>query len=123
MEKRSRVERYKELRQKIANMDVYSFQETKSVRRNLPPRHEEEVSDAPSEEGIKKNTLTLSIDQLISEHDKALEKEKRKEEKALYARKKWQGNAKRIALVSALVVLFVLAALVVLVVLFVKGVL
>ena len=36
MENRSRVERYREHRKKIENMDVYSFADSPTLKRNLP---------------------------------------------------------------------------------------
>ena len=77
MENRSRVERYKDLRRKIENMDRYSFAETATSKRNLPQHGSLETSN--KNKGITKNTLNMSIEELIHENDVYAEEQKKKE--------------------------------------------
>ena len=86
MENRSRVERYKDLRRKIENMDRYSFTETASAKRNLPQHGSLEVPLV--NKGITKNTLNMSIDELIHDHDAYAEEQKKKEIKEKYRQEK-----------------------------------
>ncbi|MFA6861028.1 MAG: hypothetical protein WCR56_01415 [Bacilli bacterium] len=104
-----RVVRYADLRKKISNMDVYSFQESQSQKRNLPsskPVHQK-ASEASitndvtnyvpgvvnkgdnnvNKDGIKRNTLSLSIDELIKEYDTYDSTTQKKEAKAKYQKK------------------------------------
>lgn len=78
MPNRSRVEKYAELRKKIDNMDVYTFddpdiaQKAEAIREES--MREETIDEAMSPEEvkqahIKKNTLSLTIDELIKQHE------------------------------------------------------
>lgn len=82
MENRSRVERYKDLRKKIENMDVYSFVDSPTIKRNLPQHGSLDVEK--KEDGITKNTLNMSIEQLIKEHDTYSEEQQKKDIKEKY---------------------------------------
>ena len=86
MENRSRVERYKDLRRKIENMDRYSFAETATSKRNLPQHGSLETSN--KNKGITKNTLNMSIEELIHENDVYAEEQKKKEIKEKYRQEK-----------------------------------
>lgn len=84
MGNRTRVEEYKKLREDIENIDVYSFDDPKK----MPPSshssvplipvndfNDEEddefkiVSSTSEEDHVKKNTLTLTIDEIIKQHE------------------------------------------------------
>lgn len=89
MENKSRVVKYESLRKKIANMDVYSFDETDEVAKNLPKSSSRKTSEEVNEDPpIKKNTLSLSIDQLIEANEAYDQEVKKKETESLYQEKK-----------------------------------
>lgn len=82
---KTRVEEYKSLRDQIENIDVYSFDDRSKIQSRretepLIPVHdiyddEDEECLPPddtsftAEDHIKKNTLSLSIDELIKQHE------------------------------------------------------
>lgn len=136
MNDKSRVVRYADLRKKISNMDVYSFEDSETTRKNLPPttmNHaygslENDNPQVTDQNGIKRNTLSLSIDELIKEHDTYDSEAQRKEAKERYHRKKREERSRTRhgfslkALAWVLIVLTTLA-LVVLILLVITGVL
>lgn len=84
MGNRTRVEEYKKLREDIENIDVYSFDDPKkmppSSHSNVPlipvndfnDEDDDEfkiVSSTSEEDHVKKNTLTLTIDEIIKQHE------------------------------------------------------
>lgn len=86
MSEKSRIEKYRKLREEIERLDVYSFDDPKRLpksnradREPLIPIHDYiEDEEELHEQHIKKNTLSLSIDELIKQHEaytEALEKE------------------------------------------------
>ena len=73
-EKQTRVNLYMELRDEIDRMDTYSFSDPNRRRytssSEVPIVHEEAMSEEEVQSGhIKKNTLSISIDELIKQHD------------------------------------------------------
>lgn len=117
MENRSRVERYKDLRKKIENMDVYSFAETSTQKRNLPQHASHEDGQEMAEKtpkGITKNTLNMSIEQLIKEHDSYTQEQQKKAIKDKYREKRKPFHLAKSDLWRIL--LFVAIAIIVLVV-------
>lgn len=71
MSDKKRVVLYADLRKKISNMDVYSFEETDSYRKNIPQvsSDSDEEKESTSSPVIKRNTLSLSIEDLIKENE------------------------------------------------------
>lgn len=77
MPNRSRVEKYAELRKRIDNLDVYTFDDPAVTTKTQfesnsfqAPVQEQPMSTAEVQEAhIKKNTLSLSIDELIKQHE------------------------------------------------------
>jgi cation transport ATPase len=89
MENKSRVIKYESLRKKIQNMDVYSFEETPEVAKNIPEVKDFSGSDGKdmTNESIKKNTLSLSLDELIKANDSYEEEKEKEETKKAFKRK------------------------------------
>ena len=89
MENKSRVIKYESLRKKIQNMDVYSFEETPDVAKNIPEVKDISGSDEKdmTNESIKKNTLSLSLDELIKANDSYEEEKEKEETKKAFKRK------------------------------------
>lgn len=79
MNHKSRIEEYKKLREEIENIDVYSFDDPQKYpikkNENIVEIHDLDEKDEYPEEKkiekdhIKKNTLSLSIDELIRRHE------------------------------------------------------
>lgn len=79
MNHKYRIEEYKKLREEIENIDVYSFDDPKKYpikkNENIVEIHDLDEKDEYPEEKkiekdhIKKNTLSLSIDELIRRHE------------------------------------------------------
>ena len=84
MQEKSRVILYAELRKKISCIDNYSFaSENPKENDDKAIEHDEIPVSSPNENNvIKRNTLSISIDELIKERDRydsiAQEKETRK---------------------------------------------
>lgn len=85
MEEKSRVILYEDLRKQISNIDNYSFSRTSSSSTSSSEQGMESfVAKAAetNEKGIRRNTLTLSIEELLNDNRKydshAQEKEMRK---------------------------------------------
>lgn len=129
MENKSRVLKYQELRKKISNMDVYSFQETDEVRKHLPPvSHDGEKEEETDESSapIRKNTLSVSLDELIRTNEEQDEQKEKEKTKALYQEKKKEGKKDRHLTQGQILLIVLLSfvliiALVVLLVVFTKG--
>ena len=122
METKSRVEKYEKLRRKISNMDVYSFEEQEDVAKNLPPVSDASDVSEPEEEipsGVKKNTLSLSLDQLIASNENYHEGQEKKKTKALYKKKKRERKHHERSLSQGKILLMVIIPCVLIVVLFV----
>lgn len=122
METKSRVEKYEKLRRKISNMDVYSFEEQEDVAKNLPPVSDAKDVSKPEEEipsGVKKNTLSLSLDQLIASNENYQEGQEKKKTKALYKKKKRERKRRERSLTQGKILLMVTIPCVLIVVLFV----
>lgn len=112
MENKSRVLKYQELRDKIAKMDVYSFAQQDELGK-------EEVIDPPhprfkkkKDNGVKKNTLSISLDELMAEKEDSQAEKEKKETKKLYREKKrdtqkhlTQGKVLLIVLIPCLLIL------------------
>lgn len=127
MSNRSRVEKYAELRKKIDNMDVYTFDDPDIAQKAEAIREEslreETIDEAMSPEEvkqahIKKNTLSLTIDELIKQHeDYTRTLEKAEIEKRVKGAKK-EFKAKRakvsltVVLLSALGIIVIIAVVI-----------
>ena len=111
MENKSRVLKYQELRDKISKMDVYSFEQQEQLGK-------EEVIDSfprskkKKDNGIKKNTLSISLDELMAEKENSQAEKEKKEVRKLYKEKKnkeqkhlTQGKVLLIVLIPCLLIL------------------
>ena len=65
MENLSRVSKYHELRKKIENMDLYSYYE----KIDDQPKQNDELTNVPlfNYDHIKKNTLSISVNELLEQ--------------------------------------------------------
>lgn len=74
MAEKSRVVLYEELRKKISNIDDYSFSQSQNTQEKSKVHQQEsvltDISSTNSEKGIKRNTLTLSIEELLDTNRK-----------------------------------------------------
>ena len=127
MENKSRVILYKELRDKIANRDTYSFEETKTRKKQLPsslPKTKEEKKEPSSNTPVvTTSTLSLSVEELRKAKDELDKKQMEEETKKLYLEKhkkeKKEKTLKRVFLSLALAAVL---AVVILIIVFVwKG--
>lgn len=68
MDRQTRVQKYKKLRDQISQMDTYKFENPyhvdESMEQDIGMSNEELMS-----EHIKKSTLSISIDQIVKAHD------------------------------------------------------
>lgn len=142
MNEKSRVILYASLRKKISNMDVYSFSETPTVSKNLPksaPRMshlstdtpipkglpEKPAPEEPRNPGIRKNTLSLSIDELIKENDTYDSKNQEKATKKEFLKKQKSGKPQRKDIINRIIwvsiALIVICLLALIIVVLVRG--
>lgn len=122
MEKKSRVIKYQSLRKKISNMDVYSFVEQEDVAKNLPPVSHlspEENPLPPSSDGIKKNTLSVTLDELIASHESYFQESEKKEMKERYKQKQKERKRREHTLTQGGILLAVFIPLCLIVVAFI----
>ncbi len=100
MSEKSRVILYADLRKKISDIDAYSF-EKKTISSlqdegKILDEKETGSTDQNTGSGITRNTFSMSIDELIKEHDLHDSKSQKKEVQARYnqARKANRGKRK-----------------------------
>ena len=96
MEKHSRVEKYKKLRDEISQMDTYRFESPYSIPQddNMDENDIAMNDETLKTEHIKKSTLSISLDQLIKAHDEytimmnqeEIRKQKKEEDKEKFSR-------------------------------------
>ncbi len=93
MSGKSRVEEYKKLREEIENIDVYSFDDPKKMppvtkKETIVPVHNLDdydddfpisVNDSMENDHIKKNTLSMTIDEIIQQHNAYKDRVQKKE--------------------------------------------
>jgi len=91
MSGKTRVEEYKKLREEIENIDMYSFDDPKKMppvtkKEILLPVHNiddddfpESVDEKMESDHIKKNTLSMTIDEIIQQHNAYKDKVQKKE--------------------------------------------
>jgi hypothetical protein len=85
MDKQTRVEKYKKLREEITQMDTYKFENPYRVDEENDSLNDVGMTNEELKvEHIKKSTLSISIDQIVKAHDEyttmiAQEKKKNKE--------------------------------------------
>ncbi len=107
MSEKSRVIHYAELRKKISDIDAYSF-EKKTLSSISEDDKTLEESDVESNEektgtGITRNTFSMSIDELIKEHDLNDSKSQKKEVQTRYNQVKKENKGKRKVAVSTII--------------------
>ncbi len=107
MSEKSRVIHYAELRKKISDIDAYSF-EKKTLSSISEDDKMLEESDVESNEektgtGITRNTFSMSIDELIKEHDLNDSKSQKKEVQTRYNQVKKENKSKRKVAVSTII--------------------
>lgn len=121
---KSRVAKYAQLRKQIAMMDEYTFEPAKKEEPKVSLSMKEEIlkEDEPDViPGIKRNTLSVSLDQIISNQSSQDLKEKEKQTRNAYLKKQHDEKIKKIkkiVLWSAVVVLIALILMICLVLLF-----
>lgn len=125
MSEKSRVILYENLRKQIAAMEDYSFEERKKKRieekKNLqePSFDDEKNYNKTQEEiksnGIKKNTLSMSIDELIDEQI-AIESQSHKEQAKKEFKKKTHKNGKLLNIITWVICGVILLVFIVLIV-------
>ena len=128
-EKRSRIERYADLRRKISAMDVYSFEDAKTASVAQPKPLSSE--DAPtalaarhSTDSIKRDTIRLSADELVQDGKQNYQKEG----KHYYQLKKAEARSQHLHGISLkgiawTLISLIIVGLIVLIVLVITGVL
>lgn len=131
MSGKTRVEEYKSLRDQIENIDVYSFDDhakiqTRRETEPLIPVHDIyddddddetlplEDTSYTTEDHIKKNTLSLSIDELIKQHEAYTEAlEKNEIDKKVRDKKSTSINSKLRLTLNARFLMWVIIGLVI----------
>ena len=95
-EKQTRVNLYTELRNKIEKMDTLSFDDPNKYQDSqIPILHEEAMSsDELQSKHIKKNTLSISIEELIKQHDEYTSSYEKKELNKKYKEVKKKRSGK-----------------------------
>ena len=122
MSEKSRVILYENLRKKISDMEVYSFEDEKRKQQDEKKGHGQlsveksssRKENSPDEEaavkGIQNSTLSMSIDELIDEQNQLVGQTERKQAKKEFHRKK---ERKRFSVFN--LVIWILCAVLVLV--------
>lgn len=123
MEKQSRVEKYKKLREEISQLDTYRFDNPYSIPQedNLDENDIAMNDETLKTEHIKKSTLSISLDQLIKAHDEytimmhqeEIKKQKKEEDKEKFTK------VKNLVIVSIIIGLLI-AILVILLIILLK---
>jgi len=122
MDKQTRVEKYKKYRESIQDMSTYNnFNSPYQVSEEDPDKNDVGMSEEVlQDEHIKKNTLSISIDQIVKAHDEYTtmisqeDIEKRnKEEKKLQLHK----LIYRIAIITGIVVIVSLIVIIIVLIL------
>ena len=111
-EEKSRDVLYAKLRKKIENMGVYSFSETDTTKKHLPQYNPSsvEIKDDSFKPRIKKNTLSLTIDELIKEHEQYNSKEQQKEIKRRFSKQNKNNDQNTLIKVVWIITILVLVA-------------
>lgn len=96
MEEKSRVILYEDLRKQISNIDNYSFSRLTNaeIEKNEEKVSVSSVENETNEKGIKRNTLTLSIEELLDDNRKYDSHAQEKEMKRKYQNVKREGKKK-----------------------------
>lgn len=122
--KDTRVILYSDLRDKIDKMDTLSFDDPDRDKKYglngedsvLPVHHEESMSTEELKTGhIKKNTLSISIDELIKQNDDytmALEKKELNEKYKNMKKEQGKSRGKKLALYIGIPVAIIVVAVV-----------
>ncbi len=107
MSEKSRVIHYAELRKKISDIDAYSFEKKTLSSISEDDKMLEESNVESNEEktgtGITRNTFSMSIDELIKEHDLNDSKSQKKEVQTRYNQVKKENKSKRKVAVSTII--------------------
>lgn len=132
MEEKSRVIKYADLRQKISHMDAYSFEETplkteSTSKKNAHISPAKKRTDTAEGEGIKRNTLSFTIDELVKESETYNSANQKKETKKRFKAKQ-KGKRKPLltfsgATVAWIIIAILILTLLVLLILIISGVL
>ena len=113
MDRQTRVQKYKKLRQEITQMDTYKFENPYRVEdedenlQDIGMSNEELMT-----EHIKKSTLSISIDQIVKAHDEytsmvAQEKKKNKDKETKKLRFKKMMSRLSIVLIAILILVII----------------
>ena len=115
MEEKSRVIFYAKLRKKIENIDSYSFSDSEAIKKHLPTKkkkqnNNDEIIEDLFKPKIKKNTLSLTIDELIKEKNDYNDKKRHKEINKKFSQRvrERKGNNTNNSLIWFIIVLLIL---------------
>ena len=120
MDRQTRVQKYKKLREQITQMDTYKFENPYRVEEDDENLQDVAMSNEELKiEHIKKSTLSISIDQIVKAHDEytsmvAQEKKKNKDKETKKLRYIKLVNRLRIVLIAVLVLIIIVLLLIIL---------
>ena len=114
----SRVEKYAELRKRIDNMvstfdDPITYNKIPDVQMDEPKVKEEDMTKEEVQEAhIKKNTLSISIDELIKQHEEYTQTISKSEIENQMKTQKKEHNFTRLLFIILLIVVIIVAVFV-----------
>ena len=120
MDRQTRVQKYKKLREQITQMDTYKFENPYRVEEDDENLQDVAMSNEELKiEHIKKSTLSISIDQIVKAHDEytsmvAQEKKKNKDKETKKLRYIKLVNRLRIVLIAVLVLIIIVLLVIIL---------
>lgn len=120
MDRQTRVQKYKKLRDEISQMDTYKFENPYRVEEDDENLQDVAMSNEELKiEHIKKSTLSISIDQIVKAHDEytsmvAQEKKKNKDKETKKLRYIKLVNRLRIVLIAVLVLIIIVLLVIIL---------
>lgn len=118
MDRQTRVQKYKKLREEINHMDTYKFENPYRVEEDENLQDVGMSNEELKTEHIKKSTLSISIDQIVKAHDEytsmvAQEKKKNKDKETKKLR--FRKLIQRLSFVLIAILLVVIAVLLVII--------
>ncbi len=118
MDRQTRVQKYKKLREEINHMDTYKFENPYRVEEDENLHDVGMSNEELKTEHIKKSTLSISIDQIVKAHDEytsmvAQEKKKNKDKETKKLR--FRKLIQRLSFVLIAILLVVIAVLLVII--------
>ena len=112
MDRQTRVQKYKKLREEINQMDTYKFDNPYHVEEEYEDLNDVGMSNEELQtEHIKKSTLSISIDQIVKAHDEyttIIEQKELKEKLRLEKKERLLTRVKRILKITGIALALVL---------------